>query len=73
MESGRAAAQKQRDIYAGLIEKTNDILKSKGMQINEVSDVAAWRDTVKPIYEKFRDVVGKDVLDEVLASSKTSP
>jgi tripartite ATP-independent transporter DctP family solute receptor len=70
LESGRAAAQRQRELYASLIEKTNDILKAKGMQINEVSDVAAWRDTVKPIYDKFRDVVGKEILEEVLAGSK---
>lgn len=73
MDSGRAAAQKQREVYAGLIEKTNDVLKSKGMQINEVTDVAAWRDTVKPIYDKFRDVVGKEILDEVLTNAKSSP
>jgi len=68
-ESGHEAAERQRAVYDELLAKTLTVLKDRGMEVNEVSDVASWRDRVTPIYEKFRDVVGSDIMDEVTAAS----
>jgi TRAP-type C4-dicarboxylate transport system substrate-binding protein len=42
------------------------MLKEKGMKINNIKDVAAFRSKVKPVYEQFKPSIGADVYDQVM-------
>ncbi len=70
IDAGRIATKKQREEYTKLVAVTYDSLRAKGMIVNEVPDVDAWRTTVAPLYDKFRSTVGPDIMDEVLAAAK---
>ena len=33
-------------------------------------DVAAWRSALKPVWDKFQDQIGKDIIDAAVASNQ---
>lgn len=41
-------------------------LKDQGMEVVETPDLAAFREAVKPVYEKYQDQFGKDLIEQVL-------
>lgn len=43
-------------------------LRTRGMQINEVPDKAAFRRGVMPMYESFRGQIGADIIRDALAA-----
>jgi len=47
------AAEFQIKIAAEGEEKQKEFLKSKGMQIDEISSYEAWKSKVKPVFDKF--------------------
>ncbi len=54
---------------ATMAKNDEDILKKikeAGMQVNEVPDLAAFRDLEGEVYKKYRDKIGADVLDAAL-------
>ena len=57
----------QRDMIMGLEQERFEALKAKGMQINEVSpeQMVAFQRVADPLYDKYEDVVGKEIMDIV--------
>jgi tripartite ATP-independent transporter DctP family solute receptor len=45
-------------------------LGTKGMQVNEVADKAAFRHAVLPMYENFRGQIGADIVRDALAAAQ---
>ena len=41
-------------------------LKKQGMQIVEKPDIKAFREAVKPVYEKYEPQFGKDLIQAIL-------
>ena len=41
-------------------------LTEKGMEINDIDDVGAFRAKVGPVYERFEPTIGKDLLESAL-------
>lgn len=65
-EAAKAATAAQREAaYANVKELLAD-LESKGMKVNKISNPAAFRESVKPVYEKFRRPIGSDLMDAAL-------
>lgn len=60
----------QRQTAAADARKTLAMLEGNGMKINPVSDVAAFRTGVKPVYDKFRQSGQAALLDKALAAVK---
>lgn len=62
-------AIKARDAERQMIQdKTfeyRELLKEKGMQINEVNDINEFREIVAPIYDEYSDVFGKDLMEKL--------
>ncbi len=58
----------QRARVAETVEATIKGLGEKGMEVNQVEDVAPFREKVKPVYEQFREEIGSDRLDSFLAA-----
>lgn len=64
--AARKAIERQR---AAVAQNELDLLEriaAEGMQVNEVTDAAAFRETVKPVYDEYRDSIGADVFDRAL-------
>lgn len=68
--AARSATAIQRQVAAADAQKTLGTLEKNGMTINAVKDVAAFRDSVKPVYDKFRQSGQAPLLDKALAAVK---
>lgn len=70
----RAAAARavaaQREKAAQLAVQALELIKKDGVQVNDVGNMAPFREAVAPIYDKARSVVGADILDQTLAMVK---
>ncbi|HLR12960.1 MAG TPA: TRAP transporter substrate-binding protein, partial [Burkholderiaceae bacterium] len=62
LDAARDAAVEQRRITAEIIDTLTGTLAEKGMEVNEISDPASFREKVTPVYEEFRDRIGSDLL-----------
>jgi len=69
-EAGRTAVGAQRQAAAANARQLVDALARKGMKVNPVGDVAPFRASVKPVYDKFRASIGADTMNEVMAAVK---
>jgi tripartite ATP-independent transporter DctP family solute receptor len=64
--AARTAIEKERRMNRENVKKLVEKLKTEGMSVNSVSDPAAFRKKVKPVYEKFRDSIGEDIYTGVM-------
>lgn len=69
VEAGKEAAQAQRRFMAEQTPKALADLERVGMRINRISDVAAFRKAVAPVYEKARSSGQRELLDAILSTS----
>ncbi len=71
MEGGAAAIQSQRAASAKAQQAVLASLESKGMKINRVKDVKAFRAKVQKVYADVRGTLGDpNLMDEALAAVK---
>ena len=66
IKAGKSAIETQRVAVAAAEEQVVAALMEKGMQINDIDDVAAFRAKVGPVYEQFKPTIGADLLDSAL-------
>jgi len=69
-KAARAAITTERTMNMENVRKLVDKLKTEGMKVNAVKNAKAFRDKVKPVYDKFRSSIGAGLMDEVLAQVK---
>lgn len=69
----QSAADEARDYERKIIlDMDNDLLgklKEKGMQVTE-PDKAEWQKAMAPVYEKWQDKIGKDLIEKVINAGK---
>ncbi|MFZ2739429.1 MAG: TRAP transporter substrate-binding protein [Burkholderiaceae bacterium] len=65
-ETAKLAVSEQRKTAADNAKHLLTALQSKGMKVNNISDAAAFRKSVAPMYEKFRTSIGADLLASTL-------
>jgi tripartite ATP-independent transporter DctP family solute receptor len=53
------------ELENGYIQEIED----GGCAVNEITDIDSFREAVKPVYDEWRDIVGDDVIDAMLASA----
>ena len=70
LEAAVSAKNAQRSAMAAVAKDLVGELEKKGMKVNRVSDIAAFRKSVVPVYEKFGKNNDKAMLDAVLAQVK---
>lgn len=61
------ATQRQRSYEIG--QEVLAVLEKQGMAINTIDDLKPFQEAVAPIYEKYRGIVGADLLDQALATA----
>ncbi|ODT84056.1 MAG: transporter [Pelagibacterium sp. SCN 64-44] len=66
-EAATEAVAEQRVRQQEVEAETVKDLETKGMKVNQITDVALFREAVRPIYEKYRDAIGSELMDEVFA------
>ena len=67
-EAARIAAERQRARVGEDAASIVEALRAEGMTVNEVADPAAFRELVRPVYDRFRDEVGAELFDKALAA-----
>jgi tripartite ATP-independent transporter DctP family solute receptor len=68
LEAGTAAIAQERKAVAAAEADVVAALESKGMEINDIDDVGAFRSKVKPVYDQFRPAIGAELLQQALDS-----
>lgn len=66
-EAAARAITAQREAAAANVAELITAVEAQGMVVNEIGEVAAFRERVKPVYEQFREQIGADLLDRTLA------
>ncbi len=64
-KSAHAAAEYNRKLDNDNAAEWLQFLKDQGMVVTQ-PDLAAFREAVKPVYEKYQDKFGKDLIDSIL-------
>jgi len=66
LEAGEAAIAAQREAVAAAEAEVVAALQEKGMEINDIDDVDAFRERVVPVYERFEPTIGAELLNDAL-------
>ena len=64
--AARKAIERQREEVAKNEQALIEQIKSDGMQTNEVADTQAFREAVRPVYERYRTQIGAALVDQTL-------
>jgi tripartite ATP-independent transporter DctP family solute receptor len=66
LEAAAQSAPYQRKVWADYIDDAVKQLKAKGMEFNEVTNIADFQALAKPIYKEFEPIVGADLIEAIL-------
>lgn len=69
-DAGVAATKSQRITSAQVNASLVKSLESKGMKVNKISDVAAFRKSLEAVYEKVRATSDAEIMQEALAATQ---
>ncbi|MGE0769088.1 MAG: TRAP transporter substrate-binding protein [Hyphomicrobiaceae bacterium] len=69
-KAGKSATIEQRKRAAANEQKVIEGLKAKGLAINDVTEAAKFRESVAPVYARFKASIGGDIMDKALAAVK---
>jgi tripartite ATP-independent transporter DctP family solute receptor len=70
LDAAQIAVAQQRKVNFDQTQQMIEVLKGKGMQVNAVTDPAAFRKAVAPVYEKFKPSIGAELLNMALDQVK---
>lgn len=65
-EEAKKAGQYERELMIKMEEEAITNIKAKGVVITEDVDKQAFRDAMKPVYDKFSGQFGKELVDEIM-------
>ena len=68
IEVSAPAAKAQREAATTTANEILARLEKSGMKVNRISDVKPFRASVQAVYDKFKDSIGADLVNETLAS-----
>lgn len=72
-EAVRRAAEttvkRQRETVGANNEDMVDRIEEAGMEVNEVEDISAFQELVRPVYEDYREAIGSELMDKALAAT----
>ncbi len=72
LKAGMMAVAEQRTAVAAAELSVVTELKDAGMEINDIEDVGAFRAEVGPVYERFEESIGSELLARALADVATN-
>lgn len=69
-ECSAAGQKEQRSVSRALSDKSLAALKTRGMQVTELSpaEQARLRDAVKPVYDKHAETIGRETVAKMMAA-----
>lgn len=65
-EEAKAAGQYERELMIKMEAEAIDNIKAKGVVVTEDVDKQAFREAMKPVYDKFSGQFGKELVDEIM-------
>lgn len=71
-EAARASGDYQRHVSRTLNDQIKQELMNEGMQVTELTpeQMTAFQESVAPVYDRWRDKVGGELIDEIRTASK---
>lgn len=69
IESGREAADEQREYSSSQETAYQDMIAEEGCQTNEVTDIASFQNASRVVYVEFRSTVGDEMMDQILTAA----
>ena len=69
-KAAQITIKEERVANAANVKKQLKSLGEKGMKVNKIKDMAAFRAKVKPVYDKFRPSIGSKLMDMALQEAK---
>jgi tripartite ATP-independent transporter DctP family solute receptor len=70
LEAAKETIPIQRKIWGDYVGKAVDQLKEKGMEFNEVDDIAAFQEKAKGIYKGYEKEVGADLIQGIVGAAR---
>jgi C4-dicarboxylate-binding protein DctP len=72
MEASEEFRTEQRELAQQQDAEFMEQLEAEGMQINDLTDEqrAAFREAAQPVYDKYEEQIGKDLIDQALAANE---
>lgn len=70
LEAAMESIPVQRKIWADYIGTATSQLKSKGMEFNEVDNIATFQAMAKPVYKQYESTVGADLIQAIIDMAK---
>lgn len=67
IEAAERAVEEQIAAADEIEANAYEAMKAEGLIVVEDVDREAFREAVQPMYEKYRDIIGADFMDEVLS------
>jgi len=69
LSAEKEARDYERQCHEEMDNDAVQVLKDNGMVVTEV-DKDVWRESCEPVYEQYRDKIGGDVIDAILAAAE---
>lgn len=70
IETAEEARHIQRKVNRDEMQHMLEDLIAKGMQVNDISNIADYQALVKPMYEKYNKQLGNDIVNKVIAATQ---
>jgi len=70
LEAAMESLPVQRKIWADYIGTATSQLKAKGMEFNEVDNIATFQAKAKPVYKQYESTVGADLIQAIIDAAK---
>ncbi|MGM0562628.1 MAG: DctP family TRAP transporter solute-binding subunit [Pseudomonadota bacterium] len=61
--------ERQRETVGANNAEMVSRIEEAGMEVNEVEDVAAFQDLVRPVYEDYRETIGNEIMSKALEAT----
>jgi TRAP-type C4-dicarboxylate transport system substrate-binding protein len=71
-KAGKDGSAHQRPYVDGLWDRAMKRIEEKGVKINQVSDINAFRDRVKPVYDKYDKELGGNLIKQTLDAGRAA-
>jgi tripartite ATP-independent transporter DctP family solute receptor len=65
LEASKEAGDYERQVVADMDKKYLSELTEKGMEVIENPDTAPFMEAVQPVYDKYQDVFGQELIDSI--------
>jgi TRAP-type C4-dicarboxylate transport system substrate-binding protein len=69
-KAGKDGSAHQRPYVEGLWDRAMKRIEEKGVKVNKVDDINAFRERMKPVYEKYDKELGGNLIKQTMDAGR---